>query len=141
MMERMKDGGDDAPEQIIIDGNVEATGQAHCDINDVVPSPDHKLVAYSIDTTVSPPLHPPTTQSNPLMRPHMDMPVPNNNNRAETLCLPAPCLVLVGRLLIRAMKSTPSSLGTLPPEKTWMRSSPTTPAGFVGVLRRRNCTT
>lgn len=35
-----------------MDGNKEAEGLAHCDINDVQPSPDHTILAYAVDTTV-----------------------------------------------------------------------------------------
>eukprot|EP00188_Purpureofilum_apyrenoidigerum_P002166 Plantae.Rhodophyta-Purpureofilum_apyrenoidigerum.ctg2312.p1 GENE.Plantae.Rhodophyta-Purpureofilum_apyrenoidigerum.ctg2312~~Plantae.Rhodophyta-Purpureofilum_apyrenoidigerum.ctg2312.p1 ORF type:complete len:749 (+),score=156.12 Plantae.Rhodophyta-Purpureofilum_apyrenoidigerum.ctg2312:1275-3521(+) len=38
-------------EQILLDENVLAKGQKHCDIGAVMPSPSHELLAYSVDTT------------------------------------------------------------------------------------------
>ena len=40
-------------EQVLVDGNKEAEGLAHCDIIEVQPSPDHTILAYAVDTTVS----------------------------------------------------------------------------------------
>ncbi|RHY23556.1 hypothetical protein DYB32_009144 [Aphanomyces invadans] len=36
-------------EEILLDVNQLAEGQAHCDVGSVEPSPDHKLLAYSVD--------------------------------------------------------------------------------------------
>ncbi|RHY31252.1 hypothetical protein DYB25_012155, partial [Aphanomyces astaci] len=40
---------DDGAEEILLDVNKLAEGQAHCDVGSVEVSPDHKLVAYSVD--------------------------------------------------------------------------------------------
>ena len=40
-------------EQVLVDGNKDAEGLAHCDIIEVQPSPDHTILAYAVDTTVS----------------------------------------------------------------------------------------
>lgn len=36
-------------EEVILDENAIARGQKHCDINDIAVSPDHQLMAYSVD--------------------------------------------------------------------------------------------
>ncbi|ETW07058.1 hypothetical protein, variant 2 [Aphanomyces invadans] len=38
-------------EEILLDVNQLAEGQAHCDLDSVEPSPDHKFLAYSVDFT------------------------------------------------------------------------------------------
>ena len=50
-------GGDDGrsaadlggPEQVLLDENALAEGRAMCDVNSVTPSPDHSMIAYSVD--------------------------------------------------------------------------------------------
>jgi oligopeptidase B len=39
----------DAPEQILLDGNVLGAGQKYFRVGNFVPSPDHRLLAYSVD--------------------------------------------------------------------------------------------
>lgn len=39
----------DAVEEVILDENAEAEGKAHFDVGDVQPSPDHTLLAYTVD--------------------------------------------------------------------------------------------
>ncbi|KAF0685244.1 Aste57867_22835 [Aphanomyces stellatus] len=43
--------GGSAKETVLLDVNVLAEGQAHCDVGSVDASPDHNLVAYSVDFT------------------------------------------------------------------------------------------
>jgi oligopeptidase B len=40
-----------APEEIMLDMNEEAKGKSHCDLGAYQPSPDHSLLAYSLDVT------------------------------------------------------------------------------------------
>ncbi|RHY33680.1 hypothetical protein DYB25_009760, partial [Aphanomyces astaci] len=42
---------DDGPEEILLDVNKLAEGHAHCGVGKVEVSPDHKLLAYSVDFT------------------------------------------------------------------------------------------
>lgn len=44
---------EDSPETVLFDGTREAEGQAYYDIGEINHSPDHKLLAYSIDATGS----------------------------------------------------------------------------------------
>jgi oligopeptidase B len=46
-----KHGSLDAPEQVLIDENALAEGHAYCRVFLFEPSPDHNLLAYSVDTT------------------------------------------------------------------------------------------
>ena len=41
----------DAPEQVLLDENELARGQAYTFVGVFVPSPDHRLLAYAVDTT------------------------------------------------------------------------------------------
>lgn len=41
----------DAPEQILVDVNALAEGKSYCALGVFEPSPDHRLLAYSVDTT------------------------------------------------------------------------------------------
>lgn len=41
--------GEDGKEQILLDENELAKGHPHCDVGRVSPSPDHNIVAYSVD--------------------------------------------------------------------------------------------
>ncbi len=46
-----KQGSLDAPEEVLIDENVLAEGMPYCRVSVFEPSPDHTLLAYSVDTT------------------------------------------------------------------------------------------
>ena len=48
-----KRGSLDAPEEVLIDENLLAEGQAYCRVLHFEPSPDHALLAYGVDTTGS----------------------------------------------------------------------------------------
>ena len=39
----------DAAEEVLLDENAVAEGRSHCDIHSVKPSPDHSLLAYTVD--------------------------------------------------------------------------------------------
>ena len=41
--------GNDAAEEVLLDANALAEGQKYCRVGNFVPSPDHRLLAYSID--------------------------------------------------------------------------------------------
>ncbi len=45
-----KKGTLDAPEEVVLDENVEAKGQSYFDIGDAQASPDHNLLAFAVDT-------------------------------------------------------------------------------------------
>ncbi len=45
-----KAGSLDAKEQVILDENVEAKGHAYFQVGEAAPSPDHRLLAYAVDT-------------------------------------------------------------------------------------------
>ena len=40
-----------AEEEVVLDMNIESKGKAHCDLGGYKPSPDHTLLAYSLDVT------------------------------------------------------------------------------------------
>lgn len=44
-----KKGSLDAPEEIVLDENIEARGQAYFDVGEVQASPDHNVLAYAVD--------------------------------------------------------------------------------------------
>jgi oligopeptidase B len=46
-----KAGSLEAPEEILLDENALAVGQSYCQVFSFEPSPDHNLLAYSVDTT------------------------------------------------------------------------------------------
>jgi oligopeptidase B len=48
-----KHGSLDAPEEVVLDENALAEGRAYCRVQVYEPSPDHQLLAYSVDTTGS----------------------------------------------------------------------------------------
>lgn len=45
-----KKGTLDAPEEVVLDENLEAKGQSYFDIGDAQASPDHNLLAFAVDT-------------------------------------------------------------------------------------------
>jgi oligopeptidase B len=45
------ENGEHGEEQLILDENEVAKGRKHCDVADVAMSPDHKVLAYSVDFT------------------------------------------------------------------------------------------
>ena len=45
-----KQGSLEASEQIILDVNVLAAGHGYCEVSGIEPSPDHRILAYAVDT-------------------------------------------------------------------------------------------
>ncbi len=46
-------GSPDGPEEVLVDENALAEGKAYCRVFTMLPSPDNRLLAYSVDTTGS----------------------------------------------------------------------------------------